>query len=407
MAIFLRLALRALASLALIVMPPIALGVEAEEPAEEEDAPRGIVAEVGVKVEYDDNIYTAKDDKVDSWITTERIRLQANSNPESYRLNLAYIGEFAQYSETPKDDYHDHRFSALGSVNLGEVARLSLSGVFMLGHQERGTGLSSGQSPSDEFFLPNPDKFESTRITSTLFIGRDEAPGRIRMRLSFRDLDFTNNRERTRFFSRDRLTFDAAYFQRIMTRTSLTLDGRLTDIAYEENRPQGVERDSLESRVRAGITWRATAKTTGSFRIGYLKKNFDVAELDDFSGATWELAVRYSPREYSHIDVYTSRGPDEPTDGITEYVDRRTYGLKWTQQWSQSWQTAISAEYRDDDFEGSPRTEETVNLGFQLQYKMSHSLTWTLEAALNDRASPLDRFEYNAHRVSLGVQLTL
>jgi len=392
--------------LAAIGMPALAAGLESQAA----DVKLGLFAltpSVGAEVKHDDNIYTTNSSEVSSWITAETISVNAVAEPSRHRIEFEYAGEFGQYSENSDDNFSDHTFTANGSFAIGRRVHFDVGGFLDMGHQARGSGLSAGRSPDFGALLNEPDEFDSQGLRSTLTIGNEDSRGRLKIQLGIRDIEFTNNRERTRIFSRDRSYSDVAYYHRILPRTSFVIDARLTDIEYEEERALGHERDSQEERYRVGLTWKATAKTSGSMRVGYLDKEFDDGDLSGFSGISWELNVRWSPRTYSHIDVNTSREPDEPTDGLTEFVDRKSYGIGWTHAWSDRLETSISAEFRNDEFQGSPRDEDYVDYALQVSYRIWRWLTLELRGEVADLTSPLDRFEYAANRFSIGAKLTL
>lgn len=54
--------------------------------------------------------------------------------------------------------------------------------------------------------------------------------------------------------------------------------------------------DSTERRYYLGYTWDATAATTGIVKIGRMTKDFDAAGREGYSGASWEAALRWTPR---------------------------------------------------------------------------------------------------------------
>ena len=63
-------------------------------------------------------------------------------------------------------------------------------------------------------------------------------------------------------------------------------------IDYTNELPGSVTLDSEEWRLYTGATWDATAKTTGSVRVGYLTKDFTASDYQDYSSIGWEANLQ-------------------------------------------------------------------------------------------------------------------
>ncbi len=93
------------------------------------------------------------------------------------------------------------------------------------------------------------------------------------------------------------------YFWRVMPRTYLVAEARLGKADYRVN----TANNNTDTRLLAGITWEATAKTTGQFKIGRQQKSFDNASKPDASGGTFETSVEWKPLTYSVFTLVANR----------------------------------------------------------------------------------------------------
>ena len=89
---------------------------------------------------------------------------------------------------------------------------------------------------------------------------------------------------------------------------------RGTDIDYLLSNPNS----GREIRYYAGVTWEATAATTGTVKLGRLERKFDGGQ-PKFTGPSWEAAVFWSPRTYSKFDLYTARFTTEAS-GLGDFI---------------------------------------------------------------------------------------
>ena len=217
-------------------------------------------------------------------------------------------------------------------------------------------------------------------------------------------LDYTNNRERTRFFDYETLSGSAGLSLFFHQRTAVVLDAVFTDIIYESERPGEASRESEDWRFLLGLTWEATAKTAGSIRFGIQRRQFDDAARAKTSNPSWEVDVRWSPREYSHFDFATSRRNEE-TFGEGAFIDISAYKVAWTHEWSQGWESIISWARSDSEFVGSPRDQDLNELSLGLRYRQGRLLTWEASYARRSRDSSLSNLVYDGDMFSIGVNI--
>ena len=359
---------------------------------------------VGLHFTSNDNIYTTPDQKFDSLIFQQTPELMVEIDPGQHRFELGYAGAYGLYERDTDDNYMDHHLSAAAFLDLGIRHKLDVSADAFLGHEDRGSGLTRGAAPGDNGFPPRPDEFTDRSAEIEYRFGAPDSTGLIELGLGTRNLEYDNNRERTRFFDRSQDIATAAFYYQFRPGTYFVVDAQHKDVSYDEQRLNEPRLDGQEVRLRAGLTWEPTGSTRGRISVGRVRKDFDDPTRAEFTGISWQADVRWSPRTYSHFDLQTSREPAE-TIGDGDFIDNRAYRVTWTHDWSDLWLTKARVSVRDQDFVGSERNEELTELTFELGYRIRRWLTLGFELERSSTASTINALEYGQMIYRLGMEI--
>jgi hypothetical protein len=203
---------------------------------------------------------------------------------------------------------------------------------------------------------------------------------------------------------RDNTDAGATFFWRIAPKTSLLLQGKHTKIDYVAS---SSTLDSTENRLLGGLTWEATAKTTGIFKLGMVKKSFSDGARAESTSPSWEGAIKWSPRTYSHVDFNLGRMPAETTGGLGNFIDKTTTGAVWSHQWTRQITTAASATYMTDVYKGFDRKDNTQILGLKATYAMRRWLNFGADYTYTSRDSNDNVFDFKRNAIMLFVNATL
>jgi hypothetical protein len=265
-------------------------------------------------------------------------------------LEFSYDGDYGWYDQSSDDDYTDHDLEAGAYLLLGQRSGLDLVASYDDAHENRGTGLTRGVPPASGAFPQDPDRYTTAQFLGRYAYGVSQTRAFLALEGSTEALTYKNNRERTRQFDRDDTYGQATFGLRVRPKTSVELRVRARDIKYDYSRPSGISADSREYRYLIGVVWEATAKTTGSVLIGQVDKRFDDPARPDFSGPNWEVAIRWSPRTYSHFDLSTERYTDEPVDLLGDVTDTAVYSLGWSHEWNDRVGSRLAASKLDQTY---------------------------------------------------------
>jgi hypothetical protein len=391
-----------------MIAPVVVLLSAAPALAQQSDDEGGFQANVGLHFDRNDNIYESSTQEVESWITRVSPDLLLRSTPGKRQFSAQYVGDYGRFLDglDSADDYADHSLTGRGLFKIGSRGALDVSAVFARGHEDRGSGQTQGVPPSSPLFPDEPDVFERIDWTTQYTHGGTGARGRLDFGIGESALEYSNNLERTQFFDRrDSYAFVGLTIG-AQERLAFLVQARYTDTVYEVDRPgeQSLEGDNWRALV--GFTWEATGKTEGSIRFGSQRRNFDDPGREAQTTATWDIAVRWSPREYSYFDFDTTRENKETTGGGS-FIDRSSYGVSWTHEWPIGLESVLRWDRQDDDFVDTNRKEDRSETYFGLRLPRGERVLWEAGVSRRSRTSTIAVLEFEGMVYTIGVNFQL
>ncbi|MEO8383926.1 MAG: outer membrane beta-barrel protein, partial [Betaproteobacteria bacterium] len=193
------------------------------------------------------------------------------------------------------------------------------------------------------------------------------------------------------------------FFARFTEKTSFLIEARADKLDYKSSASL---LDSNERYYLAGITWDATAATSGTIKIGQIRKDFVSSATRDSSTSGWDANVQWAPLSYSKFNFTTSKSFGEST-GVGDFLLTKRYGAAWTHEWSSRISTSASINRSNDDFVNGGRSDTTDSIGLKLNYKVQRWLTLGGEFSNADRDSNNPTFKYKKNIYSFTVGATL
>ncbi len=345
-------------------------------------APLYVTPYVGIGAGRDDNVLLAHTNEKTSTVYFVSPGLKIDSRGPGFVFQTRLQAQAARYSESRDDDYVDFLAGNQLDLALSRRSFLRLGFDYIRSHDPRGS--------TDRAVSSRPDKYRLISPNATYAFGAPGAEGRVELYWSDGYKAYTNNRATTFLSDRDTRDVGAAFYWRVMPKTYVLLDVRDTDVHY---RASTSLLSSEERRYYAGVTWEATAATTGTFKVGRLQKDFDSGRRS-FSGGGWEGSVTWSPRTYSSFDFYTARTTNEST-GLGDFILSDIYGVSWNHAWNSVLSTNVNLRRQRDEYQGFNRTDESTTLGFKVGYKFRRWLTLGAEYTHTNRDSNQNFFEYD------------
>ena len=321
---------------------------------------------------YVDNLFRVDKDKDSTWVIEYTPKVLAWLQDDNNTYSLSYQLHDSHYTSSHRDDFTDHQanldlhheFNARNTVNI--------TGQYYNGHEERGTGLTEGNISQ---LVDEPVEYESTELGGDYTYGSRASRGRLQLAASARSHEYKNFREFTRFRDRDSATYGATFFWKVAPRTDALLEVRSTEHEYDRVDPQDAagSLDSDEIQYLVGASWDATARTTGSVKVGVYDRDFDSGERNGSDGFQWEVDVTWKRRTYSSINLNTRRVSQE-TNGLGDFVDTREYSVGWDHRWTLRSRTDIRLTVAEDDYSGATRSDDRTALEASFRHELKRWL---------------------------------
>ncbi|MFT3805097.1 MAG: outer membrane beta-barrel protein [Burkholderiaceae bacterium] len=314
--------------------------------------PVSIYPFLGMGFGYNSNLAGSNVDKVDStfWVLTPRVVAEVRRGGSRHRL--IYNGNFGRYASSSRDNFNEHEFVAETNNQFTARADLYARAYYLDKSDPRGLLARS--------YSNTPDKWHAGGFDGTFGYGARSAPGRIEGFVGYTDKKYENNRDRTFRYDLNTATVGGRFFYRVSPKTRLLAEVQYRDLDYTSDSSL----DNKEVRLLTGATWDAAASTTGTVKIGWMKKRFSDSSRSDFSGMSFEGRVRWEPRTYSAVDLIADRSAVDSW-GIGIYSIDTSVGAVWTHNWRSYISTQALLAYTNSDFEGLERVDKmsTAKIG--------------------------------------------
>lgn len=314
---------------------------------------------LGLSELFDDNIFDTPDNKESDFITmyTPGLNLSLPIKGIKSEVNASYLANFLEYRENPDqsrvDQYFDGTFKTVFPLGLGILLK---------------------------------DRFEDTEIPQTFDYIYGELAQRTRRKSNY----FTTIVTLPNYFAR----FDSELYylntdqqyqefkdssyneQEIGTRLTYKLLTKLNTLAEfnvgETTYDTGVQSDSVFYESLVGVQFKGTAKTTGTFKIGYRVRDYEDEGIDRFNGVILSLESKTQLNALTSISVLLRRGEVQSL-----FIPERSFYklnsvyLIFTRKLTRKIEGSFSNYYQLQDYPSSDGNESDIRI-----------FTWGLRASL-------------------------
>jgi polysaccharide biosynthesis protein VpsM len=321
--------------------------------------------------------------------------LKAEAQSGKSKYSVGYDGTFGRYNKSSADNYNYHVFSAIADMDLDSRARLKLGADYMEKSDPRGS------LPTANTAVPN--EYKQSGVNGLFSYGAQGAQGRIELEGAYTDKSYQNNRVVTTNLDVRTAKGGATFFWRIAPKTEWLFQGVVTESDYKSSTALT---DNTEYKFLTGLKWEATALTEGTFKIGYVKKDFWLPAATDAKGFVWDGSVSWKPLTYSTFDFNTGKSFNDPLGG-GNIINNRNANVKWTHSWTDRIKSEASAGLIKDDYSGLGRNDTTSSYGMKLTHDTLRWLTLGAEYTYTNRASNQSNFEYRKNLILFSAKVAL
>ena len=332
---------------------------------------------------YDDNIFATKKKQKSSWVTVVEPTFTLSLDRAKSAHELKYIMSSKSYHSSDGNSHVDHHLTANSGFEFNSRNRLLLNAGY---YKMQAAGTDQVYTDQEGYQLdPRNDKWNNKNVGALYTFGAREAITQVDFGLDYDELRYDNsdrydgvriNKES----ERDAASAKLIGYYAITSKTKLLLEGRYTDYDYKSDD----DRDSKNKALLAGLTWSATAKTTGSVKVGREKKDYKNSSSTYKNSSTpmWEAGVEWAPVSYSTFILRTRRGYDEGTsytefddlnqlDNVTSNIRVVDSSLGWKHYWMDRFYSETEYRRIDRKYEGSnvKRDDKIDQYGLGLNYE--------------------------------------
>jgi len=305
---------------------------------------------------HNDNIFSkelAKDIK-QSWVTTISPSLVLKADDGAKQYELGYNLSDSIYHQSHGDDVINHFIHFNADLELSRKLTAALYVNYNLSHDPRGSIVGAAGN------VVIPDAYREGIVGGSVDYGSN---AHIIISGEYNSKKYTNNYNTTNKRSFDTAKVGAEFDYDLTAKTSILLEARYKHLNYLT-----ALLDSNEQAYFTGLNWDATAKTSGSARVGYTQKKFTTAGTPDVKLFSWEMSMEWLPLSYSSWTLSTSSKPVE-SQGTGSVIKNSSVDLSWNHAWSELVSHSASLGYSKDIYQNNPRLDHTTTASFSVNYQ--------------------------------------
>ena len=375
------------------------------EPANVRLGPLYIAPTLNVETRYTDNLFRSESDEESTWIidTLPKVQTWLQNGNSTYSASVQ-LQDF-RYASSHDDDFTDYQGNLDVHHEFNAKNTLDMFGKLYSGHEERGTGLSEGNVVER---IDRPVELDTVDYGAQYTFGNKESLARVVAGYRYYDREYQNYRDSTRFRDYDQDRYDVTAYYGLGPRLDM-----LAEVRYIETRYSDVNRfdrfgsyDSDEYNYLVGFAWDATAKTSGSIKLGWYDREYESSVREDDEGFSWEADVFYKPRSYSVFNLETRRFSQE-TNGLGDSIDTQEYAFRWDHDWNSRSHTRFEVVKGDDDYTGSFRSDDRWSAEAKYVYKAKRWFDLSGGYRYEDRDSNERSIDYSQNVYFIRADLSL
>lgn len=358
---------------------------------------QGLLLNAELTAEYDDNVLRKANATSDNAIKlAPELQYLTNFGKHVYAVN--YQGEYTLYNDNTKLNYDNHNIALLAKLDHSH----KLSSEFKLAYKDEIE--EPGSNNSSSLLITQFNQTEKKQAIAKFYYGKRNSIGQLVLGLDHNQNRYTNNLQGYRDYDRNRIS--GTFFFRIAPKTRLLFQATLADYEYfyQKNIPS---RSSKESFYLAGVEWELTAKTSGSFKIGYQGKDFKQNAYSDISGLSYMLDMTWKPNTYSKIKIAATRMSQESSQLLGSAFITNTYSIIGEHKITP--RTKLTAGYTFDTADITyvlNRTDKRNDISLGINHSLRTWLEIKLDYQFMARKSDYTIYEFTSNVVGLSLTTT-
>lgn len=342
---------------------------------------------------YDDNVTLSATNKVSSMFFTLTPSVVLGLEGATQRYYAVYRGNYRRYTASSADNLDTHNFGLAALHEWTSRLKTGATYDYLRGQDPRGTTATA---------VAAPDVWQQHTLRGTVTYGAPGAIGLVEVSPGYLKRDYVTDVGAVGSRTYEQFDLGGAFHYRLAPKTRATVLAGHSDIRHDLD----PSFDSTENRVLVGVTWEALAKTQGTFRYGYMSKQFS-SSRPGFSTPTYEAAVAWSPRTYSNVTLRGARSFAEATEVGSNAIVVDAVSLSWAHAWDDRVRSTVGYVYGRQNHEGASRTDIYHSLDVKASYAFHRRLRIGAQFRHDARLSPDPTLEYRRNLTLVTLETAL
>lgn len=321
---------------------------------------------------YNSNVNSSATAPVTSSFWNVAPQVVAEMKNKGDRYTLLASADSTSYQSSSADNVTNSEITLAGDNYFDSRARMGWALSSVGGNDARG----STQSGSN-----TPEAWRDNSLSTTLIYGAREAKGRLELDLGVRDKAY----DKYALGNLNGNTIVGRGFYRVAPATMVLAEVGQVKTNYSASTSTDT---NTARKYYVGVTWDATAATSGILKVGRMTKEFDNAAKQSFNGGSWEATARWEPLSYTQVNFQTSKGAFDPT-GLGSYELRTNNSINWQHKWNQSVSSSITLGNLVTEFAGAAngRIDTANSFSIGAQYALRRWLNVGIDYTTLDNTS--------------------
>ena len=341
---------------------------------------------LSASIGYDDNIASAPSNEQSANVYKLAPKLEAKTEFGDFlALDINTQAEKGVFSGRGFNNYYDYSFGTGLDFRLSNKQSLEFFYDYSRGHDPAGSPNATSATLSTEEFRVNKGGLKYN-------LGNKDSIARLELGVNAEGKRYKESSASTKDFDADQI--DAKGFFAVAPKTEVFLQAISTEYDYLNNSDS---LDNDDTQVFLGVQWQATAKTSGSFKIGNQEKEYTERSPEVEEDETvWQLGVKWEPKSYSAFNFGLSRELDNGNGNdvarTEDAIDRLTALVGWEHNWSDDLKTNIGARFVEDEYLGSGTARdgieaETIGFNAGLEFQVERNFTISMNYSYTDKTA--------------------
>lgn len=377
------------------------------------EGPVKLIPTLKVSLSYDDNIdqSSASEAKRGSFVTKIAPSFMFRSQDRRNVYELRYDPAYSYYASESGDSHLDHRLMVRSKLEFDRRNMLDLRANYSRTQATKDEiNRAAGEDGNilERYGVDGNYRFGSTTSKAQIELKAGYLWNRYKNNLtadSSTGSPGSNNR------SKEYLSPSVAgtFYWRVAPKTRL-----LAEVAYAQFDYQWAsnERSSLDSKnltYLAGVTWRATGKTSGTLKVGLTEKDFRSAVKDGSRATAWDANIIWRPIDRASINLSTKSRIAEGSS-TEDDIKQQDFRLTWKHQWDSKFSSNAGLLFREKKYQGganNDRKDELTEFSVGMTYSARRWLDLGIEGRIKDNKSTLSDAAYDRNTIFFTTNMSL